>query len=225
MEDAVLRSRLDGHVRHRYPTRDGEFVDGRAVIFDRAIGRAVDAELADGPQHDVLGVDHRTGLAAIHELDRRGDFQPDLSEHERRGDVGRAHAGRERAEGAVGARVRIAADDELAGSDQALFGKHDVLDAAAADVEEVLDVLLGRKIFHQLRQLGRLRVLRRNEVIGDERDLPRIEDALRALHAAHHADGDGGGELVRENEVDLSIDDLARLDARQVRVACEDLLG
>ena len=73
--------------------------------------------------------------------------------------------------------------------------------------------LLDREVFHQLRELCRLRVLRRNEMVGDQRDLARIEDALRAFDLAHHPDCDGRGELVGQNEVDLGVDDLPRLDA------------
>ena len=60
VEDSVLRAGLDRHVRHRDATGNRKLVDGRSVILDRAIGRAVDAELADGAQHDVLRVDHRS---------------------------------------------------------------------------------------------------------------------------------------------------------------------
>ncbi len=130
-----------------------------------------------------------------------------------------------RAEGAVGAGVRVAADDQLARRDQPFFGQHDVFDAAAPDVEEVLDVLLEREVFHELGELGRLRVLRRNEVILDERDLAGIEDAARALHAAHHADRHGRGELVGQDEVDLGVDDLPRFDALEPGVARENLFG
>ena len=52
-----------------------------------------------------------------------------------------------------------------------------------------------------------------------------VEDAICAFDLAHHADRDGGGELVGENEVDLGVDDLPRLDAIERRVARENLLG
>ncbi len=154
-----------------------------------------------------------------------GNLDPDFAEHEGRCDVGRAHTGGERAKGTVGAGVRIAADDQLARCDQTFFGKHDVLDAAAPDVEEVLDLLLDGEIFHELGELGRLRVLGRYEVVFDQRDLAGVEDARRAFHAAHHADGDGGGELVGQNEVGLRVNDLARFDAFESGVPRENLFG
>ena len=81
------------------------------------------------------------------------------------------------------------------------------------------------KSFINLREARGLRVFCGNEMVGDERDLARIEDVLGAFDLAHHADCDGGGELVGENEVDLGVDDLSRLDASDVCVARQDLLG
>ncbi len=193
-----------------------------AVVLDGAVSRAVDAQLADGAQHDVFGEDHVSQRSAVDDLDRRRNLDPDFAEHEGRRDVGRAHARCERTEGAVRAGVRVAADDQLARCDQTFFGKHDVLDAAAPDVEEVLDVLLDREIFHELRELGRLRVFGRHEVIFDQRDLAGVEDARRAFHAAHHADGDGRGELVGQHEVDFRVDDLAGFDAVESGVPREN---
>ena len=82
--------------------------------------------------------------------------------------------------------MRVAADDQLARRDQSLLGQHDVLDAAASDVEEVRDLLLDREVFHEFGKFGGLRVLRRNEVIFDQRDLLAVEDAIGALDPAHH---------------------------------------
>ena len=195
------------------------------MVLDGAVGRAVDTEFADRSQHDVFRVDHRTEFALVDDLDRRRHLEPDLTEHERRGDVGRSHAGREGAESAVRARVRVAADDQLARRDQSLLGQYDVLDAAATDVEEVRDLLLDREVFHEFGKFRGLRVLRRNEVIFDQRDALRVEDAIGALDAAHHADRDRGRQLVGEHEVDLRVDDLSRFHAIDRRVASQDLLG
>jgi hypothetical protein len=100
-----------------------------------------------------------------------------------------------------------------------------VFDAAAPYVKEMLDLLLGREVFHQLRQHRRLRVFRGDEVIGNQRNPRWIEDARCALHAAHHADGYGSRELVCQHEVDRRVDDLARLDSLESAVTSEDFLG
>ena len=59
VEDAVLGAGFDRHVGHRDAAGDRKLVNRRTVIFDRAIGRAVDSQLPDGSQHDVLGEDER----------------------------------------------------------------------------------------------------------------------------------------------------------------------
>ena len=53
----------------------------------------------------------------------------------------------------------------------------------------------------------------------------RVEDATRALHAAHDFDRDCCGELVGRDEIDLGVDDLARFDAFEPGVPRENFFG
>ena len=121
--------------------------------------------------------------------------------------------------------MRIATDNQLAGRHQTLFGKHDVLDAAAADVEEILDMLFVCEVFHQLSQARRLGVLCRDEMIGNQRDLAGIKDELGAFDLAHHPDCDGRRKLVGENEVNPGVDNLPRLDTIATRMTRQNLFG
>ena len=62
-------------------------------------------------------------------------------------------------------------------------------------------------------------------MIFHERDLVAIENGGGALHPSHHADCNGGGEFIREDQVDVGIDDLARLDAIEAGVAGQNFFG
>ena len=135
-----------------------------------------------------------------------------------------AHARGERAQAAVGARVRIGADDEVAGAHDALLGQQRVLDAHAADLEVVRDALLAGEVARYLGLLGALDVLVRRVVVGHEADAVRVEHVL-ASQLAERLDGDGRGDVVRQHEVQVALDELARLHLVQMRVGRQDLLG
>ena len=70
-----------------------------------AIGRAVDADLADDGEDQILGGQVRRDLAVEGELHRRRDFEPGFAGAQREGGIGVADAGGELAERAGGAGV------------------------------------------------------------------------------------------------------------------------
>ena len=111
------------------------------------------------------------------ELDpeRLGNAEPDLVRRPDRGHLGPADAGGERAERAVGRRVRVAAHDDRAGQGEARLGEDLVADAVL-DVEEVRDALLGDELADRLVVLGVLLVGGRDDVVEDDDDLLRRGD-------------------------------------------------
>ena len=153
--------------------------DGRAGELHRLVERAVDADHADDVQDDVLAAHPRAELAADDELDRRRHLEPRLAGRHAGGRVGRADAGRERAERAVRAGVAVGADDEVAGADDALLGQERVLDAHAADLVVVRDSLRADEVAHDLGLLGGLDVLVGRVVVGHQRDLGGVPDRAR----------------------------------------------
>src|SRR5690606_41855361 len=118
--------------------------DRVAAILDHVARAAADADRADDLQDQVLRGDavaqqpverDREGLRLALQQALRREHVPDL---------GRADAERERAERAVRARVRVAADDRLAGLRRAEPRAAHVHDAAlAADEAPQLDAELG----------------------------------------------------------------------------------
>src|SRR5581483_270111 len=139
-------------------------------------GPAADADLRDDGEDYVLAGDERPLLARELDPDRRRDGLPEAAGGEAGGDVRRAEAGAESAERPVRARVRVAAGDDGAGDDPALLDEHGMLDAAAPlGVER--DALPLAPVGEELLELGRARVLGGDEVVGDDDDLRRVEDA------------------------------------------------
>src|SRR5262249_21270315 len=105
---------------------------------DRVAGRAADADLADDAEDEILGGDAARQLAVAADLHR---LRPRLRHRLSRQDVldlGRTDAERERAERAVGRRVRVATDDRHAGLGEPELRPFHVDDALAraADVVE-----------------------------------------------------------------------------------------
>ena len=56
------------------------------------------------------------------QVERLSITERSVPQNERRGDVGRAHAGRKGTERTVGAGMRISTDDQLTRCDETLFG-------------------------------------------------------------------------------------------------------
>ena len=65
----------------------------------------------------------------------------------------------------MGARVRVAADDDVAGDNPTVLHHHGMLDPAASLPVEG-DALFVRPLLEHPLKLGRLRILGRHEVVG-----------------------------------------------------------
>ena len=102
----------------------------RAGELEGAVGGAAGADGADEMEHQVFGVDAPGELAGEDDLPGGRHAQPGLAEGHGHGDVGRAHACGEGAQGAAGAGMGIGADGDLAGA-HVVLGRQDVADATA----------------------------------------------------------------------------------------------
>ena len=131
--------------------------------------------------------------------------------------------GAERPECPVRARVRVAAGDHRARHDPALLAQERVLDAAAALAVE-RHALSVRPVLEALLQLGRARVLRGHEVVGDHHHAVRVEDPLDA-HPLERSKGDRPADVVRHHEIAAEHDDVAGTHVGGVGVSEDDLLS
>src|SRR6185503_12895817 len=77
--DAVFAAGLDGHVGQGHAVFEGEGGDAVACEVHGAVGGAVDADLADDGQDQVLGGEVGGDLASEGELHGGRDLEPELS--------------------------------------------------------------------------------------------------------------------------------------------------
>ena len=223
-DQAGPRAAFDAHVADRHPLLHRQAADGVAGVFEDVAGPAADPDPGDQREDDVLGADagrqpavdpDLVGLRVALEQRLRGEDHLDLA---------RADAERERAERAVRAGVRIAADDRHARLGQAELRPDDMDDALRGVADAVQrDAELGA-VRLELADLGRghlvedrqAAVRRRDRVVG-RRDGPlRVAD----LQAAGAEPGERlwARDLVDEMEVDGE-------DGRGARVLGDDVLG
>ena len=222
LEEASLAACLDGHVRDREPALDREVPDRGASKLHRAVERAVDADLADDVEDDVLGRGTFRKLALDLEADGLRHLEPGPACCHAYAGIRRADACREGTDAAVGAGMGVGADDEVSRADDALLGQQGMLDAHAALLEVVGDPHLMREVARDLRLLGALDVLVRAVVVGHEENLGPIEDASAKL--ADRLDRDRCRDVICEHAVEVALDELSWHDTVEAGMRGQDLL-
>ena len=175
-------------------------------------------------QDDVLGRSAVDEVALDLELDGGRDLEPGAAGGKAHAGVGGTHAGREGAQGTVGAGVRVGADDEVTRHDGAGLGQQRMLDARAALLPIMGHVLLVGKIAHLLGLLGALDVLVGRIVVGHEAHAVAVED-LGGAQLMEHVDGDRRGDVVCQHDVQIALDELAGTDLFEACMGCGNLLG
>ena len=128
---------LDRHVADRHPLLHRQLADALAPVFEDVAGAAGDPDARDQRQDDVLGADAGREVAVDADLvGLRGALEQALRREDHL-DFARADAERQRAERAVGRRVRVAADDRHAGLGQPQLRPDDVDDALVGRAQAV----------------------------------------------------------------------------------------
>jgi len=109
------------------------------------------------------------------------------------------------------------------GDDDALLGEKGVLDAHAALLEVVGDGVLVGEVARHLGLLGGLDVLVGRVVVRHEEDAVLVKDTCAYL--VHGLDGNGRGDVVGEDAVEVALDELAGNDLVETGVVGQYLLG
>ena len=120
--------------------------------------------------------------------------------------------------------MAVGANNHVARSDDALFGKQRVLNAHAAHVEEVHNVVLACEIAALLALLGALDVLVRGEVVHNKGDLRAVEHLVH-VGLLQLANSYRSGDVVGEREVDVRLDQLAGHYGIEPGVRRQNFLG
>ena len=222
-ENAVFAACLDRHVCDGEAVVHGELCNAFARELNGLVESAVYADHTDQVQDDVLTADILLQLADKVYLDRGRNLEPVLACSHARCHVGGTNTRGERAERAVSASVRIRTDDAVAGADKTFFGQKRVLDADASYIIEMGDIKSLCKISCGSAELCRLDVLAGGVVVEYDRDSILIKNFCKA-RVVKYLDGNGGGNIVAEYQIQLCFDQVARLDRGQTRVRREDLL-
>ncbi len=99
-----------------------------------------------------------------------------------------------------------------------------MLDAHAADLKIVFDIMFSGEVAHNPALLGRFDIFIWREMVRHEGDPPPVKD-LCDTDLLEFFDRDGGRHVVAQDEVDPRLDELARFHGRQARVVREDFLS
>ena len=195
-EDRGRGAELGAHIGDRRLAGGADRARAGADIFDDRVGRAGDGQLAGDVEDDVLG--RRPPAHAAGEVNRdvlRVEHLPGQSGDDLDG-IGAAHSDGAGAETAGVRRVRVGADDQLAG-EGVLFQHHLVDDAGAGPPEaqtvfgrrgtqKVIDLLV---LGERLAQIGGALDPRLDQVVAVDRRRHRdlVAPGLHELQAARFA--------------------------------------
>ena len=215
-----LGARFDGHVGQREAFVHGQRLDGRAAELERLVGGAVGAQAADDRKDEVFGGDAVGKAPADLDAKRLGHAQPGLPGRHADGDVGRAHAGGEGAQGAGRAGVRVGADHQVARLGVGLG--HALVADAHLDVGERRSALFAEAA-HELVCVGELDARRRRRVVDEEHRGGHLD--VHPAQVAKLLDGQRSGAVLGDGQVDEGDHDLPGSDRLDTGVGGDDLLG
>ena len=120
--------------------------------------------------------------------------------------------------------MRVGADDQLAGQNQAVFRQHGVADAALPHLEVPLDAHVVRELAGQAAEGGARGVLRRLEVVLRDGDAVWIPDLIRAHLLAHDPARGRDRQVVAHREIDFGQDEVTGDHALAPGAPSQDLL-
>ena len=223
-EDAIFRTGLNSHVRNAEAVVHGKRRNAFALEFHALVQGAVDANHADDVQNHVFARNPRVQLAREIEFNGGRHAEPGLARGDAGCAVGGTHARRERAQRAIGAGVAVGANDHVARSDDALLRKQRVLNAHAAHIEEVHNVVLACEIAALFALLGALDVFVRGEVVHNKGDLRAVEHLVH-VGLLQLANSHRSGDVVGEREVDVRLDQLTGHYGIEPGVRRQNFLG
>ena len=210
-DDAALAARFNRHVAYREPVGHAEALDRLTGEFHRPVKRAVNPDIFDDPEDDVLAGNPFAELAVEDELHRCRNTEPGLAGNHRGGEVRAADARREGAETAVCASMAVCADHQVSGNDHPFFRQERVFHTHFTLVPVVGYLVLDREILEHLRLLGAFDVLVGSEVVRNKHDLISVKH-LACARFLELPDRDRGGNIVAKRDIYIGHDEFARAD-------------
>ena len=210
-EDAVLGTGFDGHVADAQAVVHRQAGNARAGELHGFVQRTVHTDHADDVQDQVLAGDAGAELALEHELDGRGHLEPCHAGGHAGSHIGGADTGGEGTQCTIGAGVAVRTDHAVACGHDAFFRQQSVLNAHLAHIVEVKDVVLVGELAALLGLGGALDVLVGHKVVQHDGNVLFVEHTVKT-GLFKLVDGNRGGDVVAQYDVQLCIDELASLD-------------
>ena len=119
--------------------------------------------------------------------------------------------------------MAVRTNDAVACGHDAFFRQQSVLNAHLAHIVEVEDVVFVGKLAALLGLGGTLDVLVGHKVVQHDGNVLFVEHAVKT-GLFKLVDGDGGGDIVAQHDVQLCVDELACLDLGKPGMCGKDLL-
>ena len=119
--------------------------------------------------------------------------------------------------------MAVRTDDAVSGGDNALLRQQRMLDAHFTHVIEVADAVTAGEFPALLGLLGGLDVFIGDEVVQDDGDTVLIKDLGKAV-LCKFVDGNRGGDVIAQDDVQLCADKLSCLHRFQPRMGSKNLL-
>ena len=117
----------------------------------------------------------------------------------------------------------VRADNQFARADQAFFRQQGMFNAHLSDIEEIDDLVLACEIAAGQALLCGLDVFVRCEMIHNERNLVAIKHLVKSS-LFHLTDGNRAGNIIRQCQVEICLDQLTCGYAFQPRMTGENFL-
>ena len=210
-EDAVLGTGFDGHVADAQAVVHRQAGNARAGELHGFVQRTVHTDHADDVQDQVLAGDAGAELALEHELDGRGHLEPCHAGGHAGSHIGGADTGGEGTQCTIGAGVAVRTDHAVACGHDAFFRQQSVLNAHLAHIVEVKDIVFVGELAALLGLGGALDVLVGHKVVQHDGNVLFVEHTVKT-GLFKLVDGNRGGDVVAQYDVQLCIDELASLD-------------
>ena len=222
-ENTVLGSALNRHIGDGEAIIHGQILYPLSVKLHGLVSGAVNSDQTNDMKDNILTGDIGAGLADQLEPDGLRNLEPGLAgRHSRRHISGSDPCG-ESPQGAIGTGMGIRSNHDISGHNKPLLGKEGVLNPHLPHIIEMTDLVLTGKFTDTLAVLGGLDVLVGDKMVHDQSDPLPVKDPLR-IHVLHDIDRNRRGDIIAQYQVQLSHNQLSRLDMIQTGMRGQDLL-
>ena len=175
-------------------------------------------------QNNIFPGDTGSGFPRQFNLDRRGNLEPVLTGSHACCHIGRSDARGESTQGTISAGVGIGTNHTITGTDNSLFREQRVFYSDCTDIIKVFDMMFFREITGGFAKIGRFNIFAGRIMIQSNDDLFRIKNFGKAGFFKN-ANRNRCGNIVAQNDIQISFDQIPRMHFRESGMCSQDFLG